>query len=207
MPLSPEERWRRDLDRDWRAFCNQLVTMATSCRELGADIAAAAGLERIAADGWPAATAGAGEPGRGSGADALPYGDRTGNTVAHEPEIVTVHRMLRENLAAAFHALEAADRNVVRGKRLLTPPAAAGKARAPECVNCARWEIYSAAVKAGRCTECFDYRERYHRDAPEKVVMARPGNSTPRQLARGASIPPESAAWIAGNLSAARNQP
>jgi hypothetical protein len=57
--------------------------------------------------------------------------------------------------------------------------------RAPGCVNCDRFDIWTVAAKAGRCEPCYMYRYRNDgRDAPEHVVRARPDVAGHRERIR-----------------------
>lgn len=128
-------------------------------------------------DGYPASSAGAGD-GRGGG---VGFDGRMASLI--DGEDLGPAGQMRDDLLAALAALRRADghlTDLTRAPRSTTDDHPGRQA--PGCVNCARFDIYTVAVKAGRCQACYMYRWRTGdgRDAPERLVLARPANRPAR---------------------------
>lgn len=123
---------------------------------------------------WRSTAAGFGD-GRGGGGD---LGDQVAARVdaVHDGDA----KAMRDHLLEALRSLRRAHDARVRAMRPPSPPKPAGRPKAPGCVNCARFEIYTVAVEAGRCPECLVHWRTHDRDAPERLVVGRARNQRRR---------------------------
>lgn len=169
------EEWIQDEGRRWRGWTHELVQIAQRCKSDGGALYAKYALDAVAAR-YPSSS------GSSDGVSSSDPSDSTGNRAARILDAPAAE--MRRHLVLALEQLRLADdarkRAIVAGR----DPRPPGRAEAPACVNCDRFEIYTPMTKASRCDACYQYRHKYNRDAPEHVIRARPGNSTPRELAR-----------------------
>lgn len=88
------------------------------------------------------------------------------------------------HLAGAVDAMRRAD-DACRAAVRVTAAEAVGEVdrRPPGCVNCDRFDVWSAVHKAGRCRACYEYKRRSPQDldATEEIVRSRPEVSGRRQ--------------------------
>lgn len=185
------------LDRrtqQWLALCDEIDELALKLRYEGPPLLARAAIPVV--DGYPRLASGAaherGRIARLPSDEDDPDDDGRSEGVARPVENLVLagppadpvadhaHDM-RAHLLEALRSLRRA--NDARARAIYVPvderptptPVATG------CVVCARYEIYSVAVKAGRCWADYQYKRRNGRDAPRDKVLGR--QATPRQLA------------------------
>lgn len=144
-------------------------------------------------DGYPAQASGAAGAGGGTqvtdplaeriAARLSPNTDRDGEPLG---DTDLTHARQREDpvgsaMAEAWRAMHEArrwmtlaDRAIARANYVPADERPDERPEASGCVNCARWEIWSLAVRAGRCWACYQYRRRSPalEDRPEQLVRA-----------------------------------
>lgn len=190
----PTQRERRR-----QALFDEVIELASRLRDDGPELLRRAAIPR--SDGYPT-TSGL-EPSRGGGTT-----DRVGHRVVaaleaeanrqveeakakadnrpytpHDPDpVATNAKAMHTFLLEARKLLRQADRARARAVYIPVAQRPPETPEVPGCINCARFEVFTVAQKAGRCWACYGYRARHEgRDAPGELVLGRPENAGRRR--------------------------
>lgn len=164
---------------------------------LGVDVGELAERAAIPAtyDGFPASTLGGGRGGTGDplgeriAAELSPGTDDDGTPVGtagggrrHDPVGEHARTMVRALEEAAGFA-RAAAAAAARARFVPSTERPAERPQAEGCVNCARYDVFELAVKAGRCDACYQFLRRSgarQLERPERLVVADQPGHRPR---------------------------
>jgi len=129
-------------------------------------------------DGYPERSSSATPEGHGSAAVTDAMAERIvtrldGEHVERDPVAGAVADAWKALHEMRFWA-RIADRALARAQHVpLTDQERERADGVPACVNCARFEVFAVAARAGRCWPCYQFRRRHDgRDRPERLVRA-----------------------------------